>query len=201
MEDLFIRELNMTKWENTVLQYAICNVDSVVVVGTFAYELLVYPFFRQLLPNIFKRIGIGALLVVVVNIAFFVLHIVRTFTSHFTWPWLNCLQLLIAGVLKFIWLTSTLELVVAQSPYKMRGLSIGYFWCLFLMAQFFVDLEVICYTDCGTVYGAIAVALSIVGFVLYCVLARWYKMRVREDIATPYKWAEETHDRYLRASK
>ena len=50
-------------------------------------------------------------------------------------------------------------------------------------------------------YGVVSVALSIVGFVLYCVLAGWYKMRVRDDIATPHKWAEETYDRYLRASK
>ena len=137
MEDLFISEINLTKCENSFLQYVICNVDSVIVLGTFAYELLVYPFIGHLLPSIFKRIGIGAFLVAVVNVAFFVLYIIQTFTSHLSWPWLSCLQFLITGVLKLIWMTSTLELVVAQSPYKMRGLSIGYFWCLFLSAQFF----------------------------------------------------------------
>ena len=69
------------------------------------------------------------------------------------------------------------------------------------MLNFFINLESVCYvsySNCGTVYGAVAVALGIVGFVLYCVLARWYKMRVRDDIPTPHKWAEETYDRYLR---
>ena len=202
MEGLFISELNMTKCENTVLQYVICNVDSVIVFGTFAYELLVYPFIGQLLPSILKRIGIGAFLVVVVNITFFVLYIVQTFETHLSWPWLSCLQLLITGVLKFIWMTSTLELVVAQSPYNMRGLSVGFFWCLFLITRCFIDLEGICEASyCGIAYGAVAVALSIVGFVLYCVLAGWYKLRVRDDIATPHKWAEETYDRYLRSGQ
>ncbi len=46
-------------------------------------------------------------------------------------------------------------------------------------------------------YTGLAALLSFAGFVLYCLLARWYKRRVKDDIATPQKWVEDAYDRYL----
>ncbi len=40
-------------------------------------------------------------------------------------------------------------------------------------------------------------ALSLVGFVLHCLLATWYKRRVREEDYDIHRVVEEVYDRYL----
>ncbi len=39
--------------------------------------------------------------------------------------------------------------------------------------------------------------LSVVGFVVYCLLACWYKMRVRDEEYDVHRVVEEVYDRYL----
>ncbi len=46
--------------------------------------------------------------------------------------------------------------------------------------------------------GAKAVS-GIFGFVLYCLLARWYKRRVRDEEYNVHRVVEEVYDRYLSA--
>ncbi len=85
----------------------------------------------------------------------------------------------------------------------MRGVVLGYFWFLNFIAYVLdgsigILLGSVCQGSYWmTVYSGVSTGLSLVGFVLYCLLARWYKRRVRDDIATPYKWAEEVYDKYL----
>ena len=180
----------------SVIVFVICNVASVMVLGTIVYESLIYPFISSLLPTILKRIGIGAFLVALVNVTYLGVCIARYVHPDLNWPWLRYPHYVIAGVLKFIWLTSTLELVIAQSPYRMRGLSIGYFWCLVLLTD--VLLYRFCHgAFCNVLYGTVSAVFGIVGFVLYCVLAHWYKRRVRGETYYVQTVVEEVYDRYL----
>ncbi len=43
----------------------------------------------------------------------------------------------------------------------------------------------------------IKAAMSLLGFILYCLLARWYKKRVRDEDYNAYRVVEEVYDRYL----
>ena len=52
---------------------------------------------------------------------------------------------------------------------------------------------------CSIIFYTISTALGIVGFLLHCILARWYKRRVRDDIYSPHRLVEEVYDRYLSA--
>ncbi len=44
---------------------------------------------------------------------------------------------------------------------------------------------------------SISTALSVIGLVLYCLLARWYKRRVRDEDYNAHRVVEEVYDRYL----
>ncbi len=44
---------------------------------------------------------------------------------------------------------------------------------------------------------SLSTALSVIGLVLYCLLARWYKMRVRDEDYNAHRVVEEVYDRYL----
>ena len=39
--------------------------------------------------------------------------------------------------------------------------------------------------------------LGLIGFILHCVLARWYKLRVRNEEYDVHRVVEEVYDRYL----
>ena len=112
--------------------------------------------------------------------------------------WSDIVRSVMAALLKIVLLTSALEFVCAQSPLNMRSLLIGYIWCIvyvsYMISSILVRLPV---TPC-TSY-SLATALSIVGFVLHCFLAHWYKRRKRDDTITTQQWVEEAYDRYLDA--
>ena len=44
---------------------------------------------------------------------------------------------------------------------------------------------------------ALSTGIELVGLILFCVLARWYKMRVRDEDYSPHRVIEEVYDRYL----
>ncbi len=44
---------------------------------------------------------------------------------------------------------------------------------------------------------SILAALSAIGLVLYCLLARWYRRRVRDEDYNAHRVVEEVYDRYL----
>ena len=49
-----------------------------------------------------------------------------------------------------------------------------------------------------TIYG-VRVGISLLGFILYCLLASWYKRRVRDEDYNAQTVVEEVYDRYLSA--
>ncbi len=92
--------------------------------------------------------------------------------------------------------STMMELVCAQAPYHMRGL-FGGCMLLVLMSSFIVK-DYFPSNITLTLYGIKAV-VSLLGFILYCLLARWYKRRVRDEEYNVQTVVEEVYDRYLTA--
>ena len=94
--------------------------------------------------------------------------------------------------------STMLELICAQAPYNMRGLFGG---CLVLVL--FSSFIIGYYFPLNvrlTIYEIIVrVGISLLGFILYCLLARWYKRRVRDEDYNAHRVVEEVYDRYLSA--
>ena len=94
-----------------------------------------------------------------------------------------------------------LELVCAQVPYNMRRLFAAYILINYGTASV------------AGIYGSSAIhpknnttvlimfgikaAISLLGFILYCLLAGWYKRRVRDEEYNAHRVVEEVYDRYL----
>ena len=97
--------------------------------------------------------------------------------------------------------TLMMQFVCAQSPYNMRGLLTGYSVFLHLVSTGF---GVAIFGQISTqrahkdiIEGSLATGLSLVGFILHCVLAHWYKRRVRDEEYNAHRVVEEVYDRYL----
>ena len=135
-----------------------------------------------------------------------VVSVVRHFDSSLNsivWP--GIVLSVVVALLVMVLLSTAFEFVCAQSPYNMRTLVTGYATLSFfspiamgsLLHSFFTKVCTGPY--CSIILCSISTALGIVGFLLHCILARWYERRVRDDIYHPHRLVEEVYDRYLSA--
>ena len=178
----------------------------IITLISVVYEFGVYPIIRNKLPNSLRRIGITALLALLLNSVYFTLNLISYFHPEarlLQEPWPYIVYSVLNGIAILFLSSGTLEFVCAQSPYSMRGLMTGStnfatFISLSLGLLIFFILKVECIApSCTVIRGSISMVLCIIGFILYCVLARWYKMRVRDEDYSPHRVIEEVYDRYL----
>ena len=176
-----------------------------ITAATIAYEFGVYPLLQNRMPNILKRIGIVIFFILILNSG----HIILAVTDYYN-PRLHLLQNIwrdvvvniLNGVATLFLFTGVLEFVCAQSPYNIRGLLTGYtnfviFLSLSLGALVFELVNFFGISTQAVIYSSTSAFLSLVGFVLYCVLAHWYKLRLRDEDYFPQRVVEEVYDRYL----
>ena len=174
-----------------------------LIVALLINEFTIYPLTRKV-PSILKRFGAASLVLILVNSTYLILNSINlSYNIEDPMGWSHITRSIMAGVLKLVLLTSALEFACAQTPFDMRSLSIGYVWCIVffssLISTILVNVfDTLCTSPyCTIIYYSLATALSVVGFVLHCFLARWYKRRKRDDINATQQWVEEAYDRYL----
>ena len=179
------------------------NVSSLII--GILYELLIYKLVRNHLPSILKRIGMTSFAIIAINTVHGALKIAGLKYNVGGSDWLYMVYCIVIGPVHLCLLTQLLEFVFAQSPYKMRGLLFGYeifaFTVPFFLGSLFqsaFDGEKICKGQyCTVIHSCVSIGLSLIGFVLYCLVARWYKMRVRDEEYDVHRVVEEVYDRYL----
>ena len=116
--------------------------------------------------------------------------------------WINAFLMLLDGLAVMFLMNGILEFVCAQSPYSMRGLLSG-------CSVFLIVCSVVVCVEVPFITSNVmpnntnmlciikSTVLSLVGFILHCVLAHWYKRRVRDEDYPVHRVVEEVYDRYL----
>ena len=151
------------------------------------HELVIFPLFGHLTPSSIRRIGVSVLLIVITSF-FCVLICVYFYFYHHVHIALAYIHVLSEAIYFLILLPSLMEFVSAQSPYNMRGLLLGYVWCIVIFSLSIAQLinyEISQLSPKAYVlliYSFVTFAVALVGLVLFCLLARWYKRRERDDI-------------------
>ena len=166
------------------------------IVITVVYEFAMYPLIRNKVPSSIRRIGSAALLILLLN----ALNLAMQFCPY-VWA-----SVFFTGILTgfglVLLIDGILEFVCAQSPYNMRGLLTAYMIFLALLSlslnflMKFVHFLIYKHSKYYVV-PSISTALSVIGLILYCLLARWYKRRVRDEDYNAHRVVEEVYDRYL----
>ena len=168
------------------------------MVWTVFYEFVLYPVIRNKLPSILRRIGIISLFITTLSVVFLILELVQNnygdkLVAKYVTIVLNSIS---TGMLTMFLASTVMELVCAQAPYNTRGLFGG---CMVLVLfSSLVIGEIFPPKNTLTIYG-VRVGISLLGFILYCLLARWYKRRVRDEDYNAHRVVEEVYDRYLSA--
>ena len=168
------------------------------MVWTVFYEFVLYPVIRNRLPSILRRIGVISFLMITLSIVFLILKILQSNYGDLVMAITHVVSIVIysvsRGVLTMLLASTMMELVCAQAPYNMRGL-FGGCMVLVFMSSFNIS-KVFPPSSTLTIYG-VRISISLLGFILYCLLARWYKRRVRDEEYNAHRVVEEVYDRYL----
>ena len=181
------------------------------ILATLAFEFLVYPLAKNKPLSILKRITAVPLIFTLVSLVCFFLML-ACYLSCFgetTTAWIvTVLHTVISGILLQVLLTAVLELMCAQSPYHMRGLLVSFVLPLIVLSYIVVARvrlalkHNVCSThaQCSLISFSLKTVTCFIGFLLFCVMARWYKMRVRDEDYSPQRVVEEVYDQYLTAA-
>ena len=183
------------------------NVHIWICIYVLCSELIVYPLANRYFPRMLKRIGCGFFLIIPKSIVLLILNIVAL-TDHAHPMTINrlaiCSVITAITAFEFYLVVSTfLEFICAQSPQSMKGFLIGFLWLLTVLVvviAYFIYyiFSMKCSTQgCGTAYFSLATILSVTGFIAYCIMARWYKHRERDDCPNDQAIVEEVFARRL----
>ena len=202
-EQLRVSTLSHCSW--VLLSEFTYSPQTCVVIGTLVYEFAIYPAVVNRIPSILKRIGIVSFLLVIMSFVYLILEVIHLHGNKQAMWAIVILYSIVEGLLILLFSCALLELVPAQAPYNMRGLFAGYMTIVlsisYIVGTCFSYNSVKICSDCDIklIVFSVKLAVSVFGFILYCVLARWYKRRVRDDVFSPHRVVEEVYDRYLTA--
>ncbi len=173
-----------------------------VMLVTLISEFIVYPLVKIEPPSILKQIGFACFIIVVANIGILSAEVVSYF--HDIQIWIEIASSIISGFVYVSFLTNSILLFAcAQSPYNMRGLLAGLALLLHVsslgLGELLFNITVKLCDKCYyyIIYSSVMVVVTLFGFILYCLLARWYKRRVRDEEYDVHRVVEEVYDRYL----
>ena len=155
------------------------------------YEFGFYPIFKYWLPTMIRRIVISAFLTIVLSIcillATIAVDIIPNTDFNTNFPSVAIFFSTFFLLLSLLFITSTLEFIYAQSPESMKGffiacLSFSGLVSLYASASIFTVWHQYCTISvCRVIFAGPVVAFSCVLFILYCLVARWYKRRERDE--------------------
>ena len=181
------------------------------ILTTLVVEFFVYPLAKNIFPSILKRIAAVPLIFSIVSFFCLLLELTNYLTESnetiIGW-FVYILHHLINGILFQMLFTSLLEFMCAQSPYNMRGLLVSLIFPITLLSLI-VDQKIpyiLRNSSCCAQPWFPLISFSVktltcfIGFLLFCVVAHWYKMRRRDEDYSPQRVVEEVYDRYLTAA-
>ena len=193
----------------------------VIVIGIPLHELLLYPLFHNYIPTMLRRIGIGIFIAIISIVSQLFIDLVPHLDGHDTAAcifsdtnsylgidhhWI-VLPYFLNGLVRMLIYIAAFEFIISQSPHAMKGLFFGLFYCLrgvfiiiacviiiIFYIQFASRQDV--HPSCGFWYYVLNLLIGIVGFTIYCIAAKNYRNRQRDEVVNEYKYAEVYYDKY-----
>ena len=187
------------------------------------YEVGIYPIIRKWLPTMLKRIAISIVLSVILSIMWLtedtLQHIKHPslpcmFTSngssivHTNYIWMDIPSNVLTALQYMLFNVAFFEFICAQAPYNMKGLLIGTAFSISYAVlpvgyAIFVAWDFgwrTAYTNaplsCGFWFFLFLILTDIVGLLILCIVAKWYKRRERDEPANQQSVVEEVYERY-----
>ena len=177
------------------------------------HQFLIYPCFYKYIPSMLKRIGLGMVLIVIVNI----IHTILAFTGNYhIGKMFHCLTAyneksfavkrnwfifddIASSVNWYIFYVVVVEFILAQCPKSMRGTMMGLWLCFRILRgrfQFILFLPFLHFLDSdvslgrGFYFCLTVTIISVFFLLIFLFLAKRYKFRIREVEINIHRIAE-----------
>lgn len=194
------------------------RMNGIVTVGVFIslplHELIIYPCFRAKYPGALTRTSIGIMstllvltIILLYDAAGQILNGVSSSDSQYVLsldPWYNLPTWLCGTISYLILTTSVLEFIVAQSPYSMRGMLIGIYYCIgyglsqaaaWILYLPFQGQNYSASLRNDTIYLSLMTAIGILSASTFVYSAQMYKYREREEVVETHRFAEQYYEK------
>ena len=168
------------------------------------YQLIIHPFFNKYIPSMLKRIGVGLVFSLFTTI-YSVIILASKDRFHFEITWYNFTVFSqgLYGMSSALILPTSLAFTIAQSPHEMRGLLIGLWYAARGTGYIFTINSKYLFKceskmTCQSVhYYIVKSVLVLIILVVFIILAKCYKLRVRENEVNVHLIVEEHYERYM----
>ena len=198
---------------------------AVVVLGIPLYELAIYPLARNWIPSTRKRVGIGAFgTIIVASVALsvdmvghahtnatvecmFVENSTSSSVLDINYFWIDILLGVVAGTQVVTIFISLFEFVCAQTPFSMKGLIIGLSCSVLGVSTALSGATLttwthawsppVTYPTCAFWFYLSIIVVTVVGLVMFGIVAKWYKKRERNELLHQQKFVEDYYNKYI----
>ena len=198
------------------------STPSITVYSIPLYEILIHRVARKLIPSTMKRIGISIFLVIVLSVITFSIDTAGHLHNHSLpcmfrsnesspvietdYIWVDVLIQVLPAIQFMLYNIALFEFICAQAPYNLKGLVIGLAYSVYSTA---IPLAYIIYLawdrgwkktvtqpSCGFWYYPSIALTATLGLVIWCVVAKWYKRRERDEPAYEHTFVVDYYDKY-----
>ena len=199
----------------------------VIMLGFPLYEFAIYPLTRNWIPSTLKRVGLSALCTIIVaSIALsvdmvvhshtnatmslecmFVANTTSSSTVSINYLWVGIPLSIIMGIETLTLFVSLFEFICAQTPYDMKGLIVGLGFCAVALSEALVGATLIpwvlawprppTYPTCAFWFYLFVILVTVVSLVIFCIVAKWYKKRERNELLHQQRFVEDFYDKYI----
>ena len=168
------------------------------------YLLMLYQRLVKYIPSMLKRIGLGLVFSLSAPLYYVILFSCKQFIHLNTTTYKAIIVPdILYGISFALILPTSLEFTIAQSPHEMRGFMVGMWFAAFAIGlavnmngkfPFKCEDDIICQNLFYYVYKSVIIVIILIVFVI---LAKRYKLRVRENEVNIHMIAEEHYERYI----
>ena len=178
--------------------------NSVALLLILFYLLMLNRCLVKYIPSMLKRIGLGLVSALSAQLYYVILFFCKQFLHLNTTSYKAIIvPEILYGISFGLILPTSLEFTIAQSPHEMRGLMVGMWFAAFAFGlavningrfPFKCENDIICQNLFYYVYKSVIIVIILVVFVI---LAKRYKLRVRENEVNIHMIAEEHYVKYI----
>ena len=168
------------------------------------YQFIIHPCFHKYIPSMLKRIGVGLVFSLFTTIYYVIM---LACNDHFNFDTTSykftVVSQVLYGISYALILPTSLEFTIAQSPIEMRGLLVGLWYAARGVGFTFIinskylfgcEKEITCR---NVYYYIVNSVLVLTILIVFIILAKRYKLRVRENEINIHLIAEEHYERYM----
>uniref|UniRef100_A0A1X7TWD6 Major facilitator superfamily (MFS) profile domain-containing protein n=1 Tax=Amphimedon queenslandica TaxID=400682 RepID=A0A1X7TWD6_AMPQE len=156
----------------------------------FIYQFIIRGCFHKYIPSMFTRMGAG---LVFSLFACIIIILIEMFPSYYTT--LIIIKQVLTGTSCFLILPTSFEFTVAQSPEYMRGMMVGV--CSTFMGIGILTAFMLSHFVKAWYYYIIVCFLQLLILIVFVILARRYKYRVRENEVNIVQIVDDHYQRYM----